>query len=879
MAEFNGTSVADTLPGTGADASGDDVFNPGAGNDVVNAGAGDDTINYSSGADTLNGGSGTDTVVVDGEIAVALEFDAFAPGAVGVELVDGTATDLNGVEKIKFTNGTVDLTAGTVQYFGTDAALTGGTTADQAVNGGIVAVDLSQGVVTDIINAAAFNKITHINGKAVDFSAADSVTTLASGATLTIQTGGAGTDDVEIDYARSNTFTHEDDVDTFTVTLSSAGGATITRDVTVTTAKVAITTGDNTIVGGSDADAINVSAGNDTVDGKAGNDTIDGGFGNDSLTGGAGDDVLNGGDGTDRAVYSGSVVAGTTNKSVVTVAKTGSTSEGTDTISSIEGILARNLGTAFTTLNDVDTDGAVVTNADALTAGVLNLAANSDVFGGATSLEISGGESASASLGSQLLQWTAGTTNKVEAITSLTGYTIKGVTIAGSATDKTVANGDTFTIAGSGTLKINEIDLTKGSNITYTAPTSDVGAAAETKEVIITVQKTGSTDDFHIVVDLSLSGNDDTLTVTDVAGGTLSGGIGADKLTGAAGSDSLDGGDGNDTLSGKAGDDKLTGEDNNDTLNGDEGDDQLLGGDGDDTLNGGDGNDFGNGGDGADSILGGKGDDAFFAGSDDNGNDTLKGEDGNDTLGGGEGDDNIDGGAGENLIFGGEDSDTIVISSGDDSVQGAGAAWAGDDKDTVTGGVGNDTIGGGEGDDSIVAGKGDDVIYGGATGDEVVDAGEGNDTIFASADRDTVDGGKGDDLIFGGGDKDSLTGGDGADEIWGGEGNDTVDAGAGNDTIAGGTGNDNLTGGAGADTFIFEVGTGADTVVDFDVTKDDVLDLSAFAGLSTDILDIATETTQGGDTGVLLHLGNNDSIFLKDVDLGEVREASILFAS
>ena len=48
----------------------------------------------------------------------------------------------------------------------------------------------------------------------------------------------------------------------------------------------------------------------------------------------------------------------------------------------------------------------------------------------------------------------------------------------------------------------------------------------------------------------------------------------------------------------------------------------------------------------------------------------------------------------------------------------------------------------------------------------------------------------------------------------------------------GGLGADSLMGGAGADTFVFAPGYGTDTVNDFSPEEEDLIDLTAFAGLS-----------------------------------------------
>ncbi|MDI1278941.1 calcium-binding protein, partial [Methylobacter sp.] len=60
------------------------------------------------------------------------------------------------------------------------------------------------------------------------------------------------------------------------------------------------------------------------------------------------------------------------------------------------------------------------------------------------------------------------------------------------------------------------------------------------------------------------------------------------------------------------------------------------------------------------------------------------------------------------------------------------------------------------------------------------------------------------------------------DQLQGMGGNDSLQGGAGNDTLDGGTGNDTLQGGAGNDIYLFNLGSGQDTIYDGDATAGNV---------------------------------------------------------
>lgn len=278
----------------------------------------------------------------------------------------------------------------------------------------------------------------------------------------------------------------------------------------------------------------------------------------------------------------------------------------------------------------------------------------------------------------------------------------------------------------------------------------------------------------------------------------------------------------------------------------------LVGGNSGDTLIGGGGDD---------SVVGGAGDDILYAGANDDGNDTINAGSGDDIAGGGSGDDFIEGGDGSDTLYGGSGNDTLFATeqnneNGDTS---SNVIWAGSGNDSLFGGLGADTLGGGTGSDQVAGGSGNDTVYG-STGDDTLAGDAGNDTIFGGADSDTLNGGGGDDLLFGG------------------AGSDTVSGGTGSDTLWAGAGDDQLTGGTGADTFIFGATSGNDTVTDFN-TSEDTLDLSfapADFNSIADVESVASEVTQNGQAGVLIDLGDSDSVFVIGISIGDLTASNVV---
>ena len=155
---------------------------------------------------------------------------------------------------------------------------------------------------------------------------------------------------------------------------------------------------------------------------------------------------------------------------------------------------------------------------------------------------------------------------------------------------------------------------------------------------------------------------------------------------------------------------------------------------------------------------------------------------------------------------------------------------------------------------------------------------KGNAAIAGTSDDDVLNGTSasqsifgldGDDRIYGNGGDDHLYGGSGNDLLVGGAGDDHRSGGDGRDFLVSGAGNDHLEGGAGSDKFEIRLGTGKETILDFQA--DDKLDLREFGFASHQ--DALNAFHQIGQNAVL-DLGGGDQVILKhfnvaDLDAGQ----------
>ncbi|ADE11832.1 VCBS domain-containing protein [Sideroxydans lithotrophicus] len=303
-----------------------------------------------------------------------------------------------------------------------------------------------------------------------------------------------------------------------------------------------------------------------------------------------------------------------------------------------------------------------------------------------------------------------------------------------------------------------------------------------------------------------------------------------------------------------------------------------------------------NGTDGADIL---QGSDSAYA-------DVLSGGAGDDILNGGAGNDVLNGGTGNDVLNGGTGSDTYVYNLGDgsDRITDSGRQYydwqtrqyrnadtnvlsfgAGITADMLTVSYDSVTLAA-----TLVLSNGDTIEIGapdnlaiqtlqfadGSTLDVNTLVGqqtltqvgtEGNDVLTGSDSimfRDSIQGLGGDDTLYGGA---------GGDTLDGGAGNDTLYGQSGNDILIGGTGNDTLSGGGGNDTYVYNLGDGADTIIDLVGTHPegwgqwptpDINTLSFGSGITPDMVKIRFVPDPADPTGstgsIVFDLGNGDTI-------------------
>ncbi|MCX7587470.1 Ig-like domain-containing protein [Phenylobacterium sp. 58.2.17] len=207
------------------------------------------------------------------------------------------------------------------------------------------------------------------------------------------------------------------------------------------------------------------------------------------------------------------------------------------------------------------------------------------------------------------------------------------------------------------------------------------------------------------------------------------------------------------------------------------------------------------------------------------------------------------------------------------SGSGADTIAGGAGNDTLIAGQNNDVLQGNTGADSISAGAGADIVSGGQGGD-FLNGNQGNDLLFGDLGDDAVFGGKGDDFVHGNAGDDVLLGDLGDDTVLGGQGDDLLLGGDGADYLSGDKGDDVLIGGADADIFSFVNGAGRDVIADFSHAQGDHIRLSVAQAADFQAL-FGKMAMVGADTVISL---DGLTIVLAGVPMSSLNSGDFLFS-
>jgi Ca2+-binding RTX toxin-like protein len=160
--------------------------------------------------------------------------------------------------------------------------------------------------------------------------------------------------------------------------------------------------------------------------------------------------------------------------------------------------------------------------------------------------------------------------------------------------------------------------------------------------------------------------------------------------------------------------------------------------------------------------------------------------------------------------------------------------------------AGNDQLNGTVVSDYFEAYEGDDIVFGGGGGD-IIGGGLGNDTLYADtyANFPGADTATDYNILLGGAGDDFLVSGVGMDDLWGGVGNDV------------------MTGGAGVDWFVFEPGSGIDTITDFTAGEDQIMVMANMNG-------VGDPTLSQNQDGTVVDFGGGNAVILAGVDVASL---------
>lgn len=368
--KLSGGDGADTLDG----GAGNDTLFGGAGNDLLTAGIGDDVLSGGSDDDTLDGGTGSDWVSYEGQTF-----------AVIVDLSQGTVEKAEGAGIDHFLN------IENIQGSDYSCTLLGDSSANR-INGGVSGDTLDGGAGADTLSGGKGDDTYYtenigdsvLEGQAggidsvfsqVSFSLGDYIENLTLLGSAKQATGNAEANQLTGNEL-SNILSGLDGNDTLyggggndlisggdgnDLLFGGAGNDTLSGGAGMDTASyigaaenlslsLAISTSQPENSLGTDMlfgiENLISGSGNDHVVGDSNANMLDGGIGDDTLEGGAGNDSLAGGMGSDTASYTTATTGVTVSLAIATPQNT--LGAGTDSLSGIENLIGSGLSDNLT---------------------------------------------------------------------------------------------------------------------------------------------------------------------------------------------------------------------------------------------------------------------------------------------------------------------------------------------------------------------------------------------------------------------------------------------------------------------------------------------------------------------------------------------------
>jgi Ca2+-binding RTX toxin-like protein len=863
--ESNTNATVNVTGGNGADtitgASEKSNFSGGAGNDVFKFASSVLDAN-----DTVTGGDGTDTIQLTDNNG---------------GYTDVMFTNVSGVEKVSVVAGTANWSAtfnGNADTAGF-STVTGATTSNENISLGsafdnALRIDLGGG--DDTVRGASSNAALTVSTNAANFTTADSLVGGAGSGDVIRVTMGAG--------AETAAFGNVSGFETITVVGSGDNDVTITMNDTMIAANGSLTV-DATDLSNSNATLTLTSAETTTTATL----TVNGGAGADTITGGAEKSNFSGNDGNDVFVF---------DADNLTSSDSLSGGAGSDTLQ-ISAHHANGVQDSdFSHISGVET----LTVSASGNAVVATLGANADASADFTTITGVGAANDVITVGAgfdNALRVNLATgDDKVDASASAATITASAVAAAFDANDTLIGgtgasdtirivadNNGTGAVFGSSVSGFEKIVVVGDNDLDVKVTTSD---AMTNRAVTLSVDATDLSNSNATLTFVSGEATDELVTIN------VTGGNGADSMTGGLEQSNFTGGAGNDTFTFSSA-----------NLNAY---DSVDGGTGTDTL----------------SVSGTIADSAF---SHVTNIDALSAYSGNVAVTLGASAD----ASGLATVTGGSGNDIVTIGAGFDNAIRV-AIGAGNDKVNATGSAAvvtiasasaidaSDTLIGGTtaGDVISISGNTSATFGGNVSGFETLtvtyNAG-GADvssitvhdnmtaagstlTVSAAAENASTDAfnfSGGAELdgylnITGSAGADSISGGLQADTISGGNGADIILGGGGADSLTGGEGADAITGGAGADTIILTETTAAADHVKFtsNLFTEAGDTITGFnANHSSDVIDFnSTVVTNGGNTVATLNttdvngtVGANDVFIEITTQLSNLTSASDVASS